>query len=110
MHLMEGYAWGGGRTLCWKLFPEDQVLGTLYKSVGRIQDENITPNTDAETSALRDQLRKDAYFYKERLIVHLRADNGTLYPEYNQSSSSPGACSEDMLADRSGYTPINFII
>jgi hypothetical protein len=80
------------------------------KSVGRIQDENITPNTDAETSALRDQLRKDAYFYKERLIVHLRADNGTLYPEYNQSSSSPGACSEDMLADRSGYTPINFII
>jgi hypothetical protein len=80
------------------------------KSVGRIQDENQTPNTDGETNALRDQLRKDAYFYKERLIVHLRADNATLYPEYNQSSSSPGACSEDMLADRSGYTPINFII
>jgi hypothetical protein len=80
------------------------------KSVGRVQDENIQPNSDAETSALRDQLRKDAYFYKERLIVHLMADNGTKYPEYIETNSSPGHCSEDMRKDRSGYTPINFII
>jgi hypothetical protein len=80
------------------------------KSVGRVQDENIQPNSDSETSALRDQLRKDAYFYKERLIVHLMADNGTKYPEYIETNSSPGHCSEDMRKDRSGYTPINFII
>ncbi len=80
------------------------------KAVGRVQDDHLTPNTTAETSALRDQLRKDAYFYKERLIRHLRADNQTLYPEYNQADTSPGACSEDMLMDNSGYAPINFII
>jgi hypothetical protein len=38
------------------------------------------------------------------------ADNGTKYPEYIETNSSPGHCSEDMRKDRSGYTPINFII
>lgn len=78
------------------------------KSVGRVQDENIQPNTDGETSALRDQLRKDAYFYKERLIGFLRDDNGVEYPEY--ITTLEGQCNESVRRDRNGYTPINFVI
>jgi hypothetical protein len=53
------------------------------KAVGRQSDETMTANTDTETAHLRDMLRKDAYFYKQRLIGFLKDDNGVKYPEYS---------------------------
>jgi hypothetical protein len=76
------------------------------KAVGRLQDENLQPNTDSEQSAFRDQLRKDAYFYKERLIGYLMDDNSVKYPEYCEGCSDD--CNENVQRDKSGYRPINF--
>ncbi len=44
------------------------------KSAGRVSDENLQANTLDEVNELRDQLRKDAYFYKQRLVGFLMDD------------------------------------
>jgi hypothetical protein len=79
------------------------------KAVGRVQDENLQPNTDSEQTAFRDQLRKDAYFYKERLIGYLMDDQGVKYPEYIEGCEDL-TCNENVKKDRSGYKPINWQI
>jgi hypothetical protein len=52
------------------------------KGAGRVQDDNQTTLELNQVAELRDQLRKDAYFYKERLIGYLKDDQATKYPEY----------------------------
>jgi hypothetical protein len=79
------------------------------KAVGRSQDEYQNANTDDETTALRDLLRKDAYFYKERLIGHLQDDQGTKYPEYIEGCENL-TCNENVEKDRTGYKPTGWII
>lgn len=78
------------------------------KAVGRSNDEYQNANTDTETTALRDLLRKDAYFYKERLIGFLVDDNGQLYPEY--ITGCDDNCAESVTKDRTGYTPSGWIV
>jgi len=78
------------------------------KAVGRSNDEYQNANTDTETTALRDLLRKDAYFYKERLIGHLKDDNGVKYPEYTSNCGED--CNEQVKKDRTGYTPNGWIV
>jgi len=80
------------------------------KSVGRVQDENMQPNTTKDTYVLRDQLLKDAQFYKERLIGFLMDDNGNDYPEYIDCCGSPSMCHEKVTKDKSGYKPFNWTI
>ena len=79
------------------------------KAVGRVQDENLQPNSDSEQAAFRDQLRKDAFFYKERLIGYLMDDQGVKYPEYIEGCEDL-TCNENVKKDRSGYKPINWHI
>jgi len=79
------------------------------KSVGRVSDENINANDDNQTSAFRDQLRKDAFFYKERLIGYLMDDQGQKYPEYIEGCEDL-TCNENVKKDRTGYKPINWSI
>jgi hypothetical protein len=78
------------------------------KAVGRSTDEYQNANTDTETTALRDLLRKDAYFYKERLIGFLVDDNGQLYPEY--ITGCDDNCAESVTKDRTGYTPSGWTV
>jgi hypothetical protein len=78
------------------------------KAVGRSTDEYQNANTDSETTALRDLLRKDAYFYKERLIGFLKDDNGVKYPEYLDSCGND--CNESVDKDRTGYKPTGWIV
>jgi hypothetical protein len=78
------------------------------KAVGRSTDEYQNANTDTETTALRDLLRKDAYFYKERLIGHLMDDNGQKYPEYITDCGDD--CNEKVDKDRTGYKPTGWIV
>ena len=77
------------------------------KTTGRVQDENIQANTLAEVDEFRDQLRKDAYFYKERLIGYLLDDQATKYPEYCDMCSDH--CNEFVRKDKTGYSPLNWI-
>jgi hypothetical protein len=77
------------------------------KTTGRVQDENIQANTLAEVDEFRDQLRKDAYFYKERLIGYLMDDQATKYPEYCDMCSEH--CNEFVRKDKTGYSPLNWI-
>jgi hypothetical protein len=77
------------------------------KTTGRVQDENIQANTLAEVDEFRDQLRKDAYFYKERLIGYLMDDQATKYPEYCDMCSDH--CNEFVRKDKTGYSPLNWI-
>ena len=79
------------------------------KAVGRQSDETMTANTDSDTNHFRDMLRKDAYFYKERLIGRLKDDNGVKYPEYIICCDT-NECNESMTKDRTGYTPIGWIV
>jgi hypothetical protein len=77
------------------------------KTTGRVQDENIQANTLAEVDEFRDQLRKDAYFYKERLVGYLMDDQATKYPEYCDMCSDH--CNEFVRKDKTGYSPLNWI-
>jgi hypothetical protein len=77
------------------------------KTTGRVQDENIQANTLTEVNEFRDQLRKDAYFYKERLIGYLMDDQATKYPEYCDMCSEH--CNEFVRKDKTGYSPLNWI-
>ena len=43
----------------------------MNRGTGTLQDTNFNPMSDSERNPLRDRLRKDAYFYKERLIGYL---------------------------------------
>jgi hypothetical protein len=79
------------------------------KAVGRQDDETMTPNTDENTANLRNMLRKDAYFYKERLIGYLKDDNGVKYPEYIICCDD-NECNESVKKDHTGYKPINWIV
>ena len=80
------------------------------KSVGRVNDENISANNTPDTYVLRDQLLKDAQFYKERLVGFLMDDNGDNYPEYIDCCGSPSMCHEKVTKDNTGYSPLNWII
>lgn len=77
------------------------------KTTGRVQDENIQANSTADVNELRDQLRKDAYFYKERLIGYLKDDQAVKYPEYCDMCSDH--CNEYVKKDDTGYKPLNWI-
>jgi hypothetical protein len=77
------------------------------KSTGRVSDENIQANSLTEVHEFRDQLRKDAYFYKERLIGYLLDDQAVKYPEYCDMCSDH--CNEFVRKDKTGYTPIGWI-
>lgn len=77
------------------------------KTTGRVQDENIQANSIADVNELRDQLRKDAYFYKERLIGYLKDDQAVKYPEYCDMCSDH--CNEYVKKDDTGYKPLNWI-
>lgn len=50
--------------------------------VGRSQDPEFQPATVDEVEYLRDQVRKDASFYKNRIIGYL-LDNRDSFPEYS---------------------------
>lgn len=78
------------------------------KAVGRSTDEYQNANTDSETKKLQDMLRKDAYFYKERLIGHLTDDNGVKYPEYIGNCDDD--CNEKVDKDRTGYKPFGWTV
>ena len=54
----------------------------MNRGTGTLQDTNFNPMSDSERNPLRDRLRKDAYFYKERLIGYLCDDNGVKFPLY----------------------------
>ena len=77
------------------------------KGVGRQDDDTMTPNNQAETDEFRNQLRKDAYFYKERLIGYLKDDCGVKYPEYTEAIT---ATNESVRKDNTGYSPLNWIV
>ncbi len=79
------------------------------KAVGRQSDETMTANTDTETAHLRDMLRKDAYFYKQRLIGFLKDDNGVKYPEYLLCCDN-NECNESVTKDQTGYKPFGWIV
>ena len=79
------------------------------KGAGRITDENQQTLELNQVAELRDQLRKDAYFYKERLIGYLMDDQGVKYPEYIEGCEDL-TCNENVKKDRSGYKPINWQI
>jgi hypothetical protein len=76
------------------------------KSVGRQSDDTMTANDDSQSKVMRDQLRKDASFYKERLIGHLIDDNGVMYPEYIENDCSH----EAVKGDHTGYKPFGWIV
>lgn len=80
------------------------------KSVGRVSDEHIQANDDKMTFVFRDQLLKDAQFYKERLIGFLMDDKGVKYPEYIDCCGTPDMCHEKVDKDKTGYSPINWNI
>jgi hypothetical protein len=77
------------------------------KGAGRVQDDNQTTLELNQVAELRDQLRKDAYFYKERLIGYLKDDQATKYPEYCDMCSDH--CNEYVKKDDTGYKPLNWI-
>jgi hypothetical protein len=77
------------------------------KGAGRVTDENQQTMELNQVAEFRDQLRKDAYFYKERLIGYLQDDNATKYPEYCESCSDN--CNENVRRDNTGYKPLNWI-
>ena len=51
------------------------------KTVGKVQDEHISPTDGGETLKLQDDLRKDMIVYKNALIGHLK-DNEDIFTEY----------------------------
>jgi len=78
------------------------------KGAGRVQDENQQTLELNQVAELRDQLRKDAYFYKERLIGYLKDDNAVKYPEYCENCLGDH-CNEYVKKDDTGYKPLNWI-
>ena len=78
------------------------------KSVGRVSDDVLTANSDAQTTHLREQLKKDAQFYKQRLIGYLKDDNGVMFAEYIESYGDN--MNEFVKKDSSGYKPNNWIV
>jgi hypothetical protein len=78
------------------------------KGAGRVTDDNQQTLELNQVAELRDQLRKDAYFYKERLIGYLKDDQGVKYPEYCQTCINDN-CNENVKRDDTGYKPLNWI-
>lgn len=76
------------------------------KSVGRQTDDTMQANDTSQQKHLQDQLRKDAYFYKERLIGYLKDDGGVMFPEYVQSPCDH----EAVRKDQTGYKPFGWIV
>ena len=68
------------------------------KGVGTNRDEYMTANSVAQNNNLRDELKKDATFFKNQLIKHLCDDNGTNYPEYTEAISN----TEDIRPENTG--------
>lgn len=68
------------------------------KGVGSNRDEHFTSNTIAQNNNLRDELKKDASSFQNKLIKHLCDDNGTNYPEYLERTGN----SEDDVPEESG--------
>jgi len=70
------------------------------KGTGRNTDDNFTPNGDDQNQAFRDELKKDAFFYQERLIGFLKDDCGENYPEYIEAITRTN---HDVKKDQTGY-------
>lgn len=70
------------------------------KGVGRVNDDNFTPNTETDNSRFADELKKDAEFYMERLIGFLTDDCGQNYPEYTESVTRTN---HDLTKIKTGY-------
>lgn len=76
------------------------------KSVGSASDEHVRANNVPDTNNLVDNLRKQASFYKNRLIGYLK-DNDTLFPLY---CSSDYYSKEEIKPDNQGTSyNISFI-
>lgn len=69
------------------------------KATGYLQDANLQPMSNDQRNPMRDRLRKDAYFYKERLIGFLKDDNGNNYPLYTDCECKE----ENVKKEKTGY-------
>lgn len=67
-----------------------------YTGVG--EDQNGRANSINENNNLKDELDKDFWFYKNRLIGYLK-DNEALFPEYREVN---GGSREELKPDRKG--------
>lgn len=81
------------------------TLEIRSKTVGKAQDEHITPATVEELSYLQDDLRKDFEVYRQRLIGYLK-DNCDLFPEYKNY-----ICSHENIKPDNGepFTQMQFV-
>ena len=70
------------------------------KGTGRNTDDNFQANADDSNEAFRDELKKDAFFYVERLIGFLKDDCGTTYTEYTEAITRTN---HDLKKDNTGY-------
>lgn len=71
----------------------------MNRGTGTLADPNFNAMSDNERNPLRDRLRKDAYFYKERLIGYLKEDNGVKFPLYTDCE-----CNKvNVQPEKSGY-------
>jgi hypothetical protein len=57
------------------------------KAVGKSSDADIQASQDGQLAYLKNEFLNYAEKYQSRLINHLCDDNGTLYPEYVESTS-----------------------
>lgn len=69
------------------------------KATGYLQDANLQPMSNDQRNPMRDRLRKDAYFYKQRLIGFLKDDNGNNYPLYTDCECKE----ENVKKEKKGY-------
>jgi hypothetical protein len=69
------------------------------KATGYLQDANLQAMSNEQRNPMRDRLRKDAYFYKERLIGFLKDDNGNDYPLYTDCECNK----ENVLKEKRGF-------
>lgn len=72
------------------------------KGTGRVQDENLQPNTKGDNALFRDELESDAEFYLRRLVGFLVDDAGSNYPEYTEGITRSA---HDLKRDRKTYRP-----
>jgi len=70
------------------------------KGTGRNTDDNFQANGDDSNEAFRDELKKDAFFYMERLIGFLKDDCGVIYTEYIEAITRTN---HDVKKDATGY-------
>jgi hypothetical protein len=69
------------------------------KATGYLQDANLQPMNAEQRNPMRDRLRKDAYFYKERLIGFLKDDDANNYPLYKDCECKK----ENVKKEKTGY-------